>query len=79
MASDAKTIEDLITTLRSLFPQMDDIADRILKENPDLRGIDPLKGPYFELGKLLSIFTMDFLVYAYGKGARGYIHKPSQN
>ena len=78
MTKSTKTIDELITSLRGLFPQMDDIADRILKENPDLKGIDST-GPYFKLGKLISIFTMDFLMYAYGKGARGYIHKPSQN
>lgn len=73
MAEGVKTIEELITALRNITPQLDNIAERIIKENPETatNGI--------MLGKIIGIFTLDFLMYAYGKGTRGYIHKPSKN
>lgn len=69
--TEPKTLEELIIKFTAeVTPNLDDIANRIMQEHPEL--VNRKEGSIM-LGRFLAIGIMDVLVYLYGKGARGYI------
>ena len=74
MTEETKTLLDLISSFKRIAPNLDVIAEKIIKENPDTVDIKN----ELHIGKIVGIFTLDFLMYAYGKGDRGFIRKFSK-
>lgn len=72
MATEPKTLEDLILALGKEAPRMDDAAERIILANPELVVAGPDGRPVYLMGRFAAIAIMDFLCRAYGRPDLGY-------
>ncbi len=79
MPTETKTLEELIHILQTITPQLDDIAERIIKDHPELLSQDSSKGIGIMLGRFLGIAHLDFLCFAFGRPDLGYIKTYPQN
>jgi hypothetical protein len=84
-----KTLLELIETLNKETPSFDAQVAELLQNYPELVGpdsMDPIQKRYrtnFRLGRLVAIFTMNFLCRAYDRPDLGYkptgSKSPNQN
>jgi hypothetical protein len=79
MPKETKTLEELLLTLESITPQLDDFADKIMHKYPELLSQDGSKGIGIMLGRFLGIALMDFLCFAFERPNLGYIKTYPQN
>lgn len=68
LRTDELKLQELIEKLAAESPGIDDQVARVLAQYPELR--NPKSG--FMLGRMVAIWTMNFLCRAYGRPDPGY-------
>lgn len=78
-SSDRRTLLELIEKFVAETPKIDDEVADMLKKYPEIIGPgtrDPFQKRYrtnFKLGRLVAIFTLNFLCRAYDRPDLGYV------